>query len=75
MEEIIKPEEKEENPKIQILITYYPVEKRVDVQGPLQDRGLCYMMLDLAHEAIYELKNQKPIIQKNGIINFMRGRR
>ena len=71
MEEIIKSEPKEE-PKIQILITFNPVDRKVDVAGPLADRGLCYMMLELAHEAIYELKNQKPIIEKHGIFNFAR---
>lgn len=69
-----EPKEKElpKEPKIQILITFNPVDRKVDVAGPLHDRGLCYMMLELAHEAIYEFKNQKPVIEKHSILNFAR---
>jgi hypothetical protein len=42
-------------PTIVMTITYTP-GKPVNVNGPLEDRLLCYAMLEMARDAIYEYK-------------------
>lgn len=71
MEEI-KPEDVK---PIQLLISMLP-NGQVQVAGPITNRGLCYSMLELAKEAIYEfkVKNEKPVIEKGGILGFARRR-
>ena len=67
----------EEPQPIQMIITFYPANGRVDVSGPLTNRTLCYGMLEMAKDAIYELKEKmKPQIQvpKGGIMNFVRSK-
>ena len=52
-------------PKIQLVITLDPITKDLQVQGEvLQDRLLCYGMLELAREAIMNaaLKPAQPLI-------------
>lgn len=62
-------------PIIQMTITFDPNSGRINVVGPINNRTLSYGMLEMAKEAIYDLKEQnKPQIQlpKHGILNFVR---
>lgn len=67
----------EEQPLIQMTITFNPNNGSVQVVGPITNRTLSYGMLEMAKEAIYDLKEKtKPQIQvpKRGILDFARNR-
>ena len=57
---------------IQIIVTFDPATKEVQVQGPVQEKVLCCGMLDMAKEAIIRQEPSKiiaPTLQfvlKNG---------
>ena len=65
----------EEQPIIQMVITFNSNTGSVQVVGPINNRTLSYGMLEMAKEAIYDLKEKnKPQIQipKHGIMDFVR---
>ncbi len=71
----IKKETSQEQPLLQMMIIFNPNNGQVQVTGPLNNRTLAYGMLEMAREAIYELKEKmKPQIQipKHGIMDFVR---
>ena len=76
-EELKQEELKQPEELIQMVITFQPSTGRVQVTGPINNRTLSYGMLEMAKEAIYELKGKmKSQIQvpKGGIMNFVRRR-
>ena len=67
----------EEQPPIQMVITFNPNNGSIQVTGPINNRTLSYGMLEMAKEAIYDLKEKmKSQIQvpKGGIMNFVRNK-
>lgn len=69
-----KKEAQEQKP-IQLIINFYPNGK-INLAGPIHDRILCYGLLEIAKEIIYDLKNaQKKIeVPKGSLINFLRNK-
>lgn len=73
--EIKKEEQKQPEELIQMVITFHPVTGQIQVTGPINNRTLSYGMLEMAKEAIYDLKEKmkSQIIQpKHGIMDFVR---
>lgn len=72
----LKQENKSEVPQlIQMVIIFNPVNGQIQVSGPINNRTLAYGMLEMAREAIYDLKEKmKPKIEipKHGIMDFVR---
>lgn len=69
--------QEEQQPLIQMVITFNPNTGAVQVTGPIQNRTLAYGMLEMAKEAVYDFKekNKSQIqIPKGGIMKFVRGR-
>ena len=53
----------------QLIITYDENTGNVNVNGPIGNKGLCYLMLECSRDAIKEYadKNiQQPVAQNNG---------
>lgn len=77
-EEISQTQEPKPITPITLVILLLP-EGRVTVTGPINDRLLCYGMLEMAKEIIKDFKDAKKIdadIGKNhNLINFLRSRR
>ena len=75
------PTEKPAPKPIQLIITLVPEIGGVNVQGPIQDRFLCFGMLEMAKDAIrthQENQNKQQLIKSNGqhrIMDFLRGGR
>lgn len=66
-------ENKEEPKAIRKLEITLLSNGQVSVDGPLNDRVLCYGLLRLADEVIHEYKNKKPTIIQNGeVVDFVR---
>lgn len=67
--------QEESQPIIQMVITFDPNDGRISVTGPINNRTLSYGMLEMAKEAIYDLKekNKSQIqVPKHGIMDFVR---
>ena len=62
-------------------ITYDEATGNVNVNGPINNKGICYLMLECARDAIKdhvtEIQNQPvaEIVRPNGITDLTRGRR
>ena len=75
------PEETNETnglPKpLTLTITFNP-NGSVGVHGPIADKAICYSMLEMARDAIFEMHLKKsmkePIIHRGGILGFARNR-
>ena len=71
--------EKKEMPDIQLVITIVPKIGGVNVAGPINDRFLCYGMLEMAKDAIVkhqEEASKSALVKANGrhrIMDFLRG--
>ena len=69
--------EKQEIQPIILTITFNPANGAVSVSGPIHDRVLCYGILGMARDAIFENATKKPAIvpvtgMKNGMLGFLR---
>ena len=57
---------------VTLSITFNP-DGTVSVTGPIQDKAICYSMLEMARDAICEKHMETRIVRpKGGIMNFMR---
>jgi hypothetical protein len=73
--EINQGTQPQEEKPIQMVITFHPTTGKIEVVGPINNRTLSYGMLEMAKEAIYDLKEKmKSQIQVpgGGIMNFVR---
>jgi hypothetical protein len=71
----LKKEETQELKPIVLSITLTP-DGRVNITGPIKDRLLCYGMLKMAEEIIYDFKNAQKVDlilpKKHNIMDFIR---
>jgi hypothetical protein len=76
--EELKKEETQKDEPIVLSIIFTP-DGKVSVNGPIMERVLCYGLLEIAKEIIYDFKNSQKIdlkiSQENNLINFLRNRR
>jgi hypothetical protein len=64
---------------IELRITYDEATGNVNVNGPVNNKGLCYMMLECARDAVKDhidnvQKISQPILPTNDFPSFIRGR-
>jgi len=61
---------------VELHITYDEATGNVNVNGPVHNKGLCYLMLECARDAVKDhIDNvQKIPVPTNGLPSFIRGR-
>jgi hypothetical protein len=62
---------------VEMHITYDETTGNVNVNGPVNNKGLCYLMLECARDAVKDhIDNaQKVSVPANGLTSFIRGKR
>lgn len=61
---------------VEMHITYDEATGNVNVNGPVHNKGICYLMLECARDAVKDHvdSSQKVVVPTNGLTSFIRGR-